>query len=119
MKKPVLRILTLIMISILPASSLFAQTRITFKRGKSAATVSGRLAAGASRIYVVNAREGQNLKLAATGDVSYEILGNDYVSAMSGSPDYSEYNLVKSGDYRIKIISNRKATNFTLTITVQ
>lgn len=119
MKKLGLRSLTLTLIFMLGSSGTLAQTRISFKRGKSAATVSGKLAAGASRVYVVSAREGQTLTLAATGDVGYEVLGKDYASTMSGSPDSSDYNLNKTGDYKIKITSDQKATSFTLTITIK
>jgi hypothetical protein len=119
MKKRNLQILAFAMILVLSASASLAQTRIAFKRGKSSATVSGRLSANASRVYVVAAREGQTMKLATKGDVSYEILGKNYASMMSGSPDFSEYNLVKTGDFQIKITSNQKATNFTLTVTIK
>jgi hypothetical protein len=119
MKKLGFRSLAFTLIFMLGASASLAQTRVSFKRGKSSASVSGKLAAGASRLYVVSAREGQTLTLAAKGDVSYEILGKDYVASMSGSPDSSDYNLVKTGDYKIKITSDQKATNFTLTITLK
>jgi hypothetical protein len=55
MKKLSVQILTIAMMFTLSVSASLAQTRITFKRGKSSATVSGKLSAGASRIYVVNA----------------------------------------------------------------
>jgi hypothetical protein len=95
-----------------------AQTRISFKRGKSSATYSGRLAPHATRTYVIKAREGQTLRIAMKGDVSYEVLSNDAVTSMSGSPDSSDYNLTRSGDYVIKLENGGKAKRFTMTVSV-
>src|SRR5438876_2567742 len=47
-------------------SEISAQTRIRFARGRTSASVSGPLARGAKRTFVLGARSGQNL----TGNVS-------------------------------------------------
>src|SRR5260370_42349771 len=61
LKKAMTRILMLTMVLLLTNSYLFAQTRIRFRRGSTSATVSGRIAAGARRSFVLRASAGQSL----------------------------------------------------------
>jgi hypothetical protein len=56
----------------------FSQTRVRFARGKSSATVSGKLNGGGSRSYVVGARARQMMTVRVrTGNVWLDIGGND------------------------------------------
>ncbi len=117
-RNPAARVLTLVIIAALASGVSFAQSRISFKRGRSSATVSGRLAAYTARTYIVRAKEGQTLRLTIKGDVSSEVLPDAAVPSMSGSADYSDYNLTKTGDYVIQLTAGEKATSFTMTVSI-
>lgn len=60
-------------------SPAFTQERIRFARGKSSATVTGKLGSGYSRTYVVGARAGQMLtvRIEAAGNLWFDIGGNE------------------------------------------
>jgi len=61
-------------------SSLFAQTRIRFARGRSSATMAGSLSPGGKRGYILRASAGQTMTVRVTsknGDVSVDLGGND------------------------------------------
>lgn len=60
-------------------SAAFSQTRIRFARGKSSATVTGKLNSGYQRTYVVGARAGQmmTVRIQAAGNVWFDIGGNE------------------------------------------
>ncbi len=60
-------------------SAVFSQTRVRFARGKSSATVSGKLSGGYQRTYIVGARAGQmmTIRLQTAGNVWFDIGGGE------------------------------------------
>lgn len=116
MKKTISTILALVLVVLLTTSDLTAQTRISFRRGSSSATVSGKIGvnrgvAGANyRTYVLRAKAGQTIS--AT------------VSSRNGKVVFTEnddtsYTIETDGnrDYELSIY-NGGATSTTYTITV-
>ncbi|MCA1557729.1 MAG: hypothetical protein LC731_04215 [Acidobacteria bacterium] len=120
LRKAGVQILALAVILALTSSDIFAQTRISFGRGRNSATVSGKLRKNGTRTYIVGAKAGQTLRLSTTGDqVSYEVLGSDYSNSGERSADWSDYILNKTGNYRIKVTNSGEATAFTLTVAIR
>lgn len=60
-------------------SAVYSQTRIRFARGKSSATVTGKLNSGSQRTYILGARAGQMLtvRIEAAGNIWFDIGGNE------------------------------------------
>ncbi len=115
LKRIGLKLSILAMMLTMAAADLTAQTRIRFARGRSSATVSGNLAAGATRGYVLRASAGQSLS--AT------------LSSTNGKVDFTQGNLhdtqysqtvEENGDVYISVDNHgSRATKFTLTISIQ
>ncbi len=115
LKKIGLKISILAMILTVAVSDLSAQTRISFRRGSSSATVSGTLAAGATKGYVLRASQGQVL--------------NGTLSSTNGKADFTQGNLhdtqysqtvEENGDVYVSIDNHgSRATKFTLTVSIQ
>ncbi len=115
LKKIGLKFLMLALIGVMSSSDLLAQTRIRFARGRTSATVSGTLAAGATRGYVLRASAGQVL----TGTLSSGNGRCDFTQGALHDTQYSE-TVDRNGDVYISIDNHgRRATNFTLTISIQ
>ncbi len=74
-----IKTLVVLMIIGMMNSAVFSQTRIRFARGKSSATVSGKLNGDYQRIYVVGARAGQmmTVRLKTAGNVWFDIGGSE------------------------------------------
>lgn len=113
-----IKILAAILVIISLASDSLAQTRIRFARGATSTTLSGTLAAGASRGYVIRLSSGQTF----TVDVSS---GNDEISIRVRDvhgPFDEEYGSFETetdanGDHNITIRNNgRRSTRFTMTV---
>ena len=91
-------------------SSADAQTRIRFAKGRTSATVSGKLAGGARRTYVLGARQGQSL----SGNVSS---GNGCVKFTEGSTSVGF--TTDSGDNILSVTNYcGKTTSFTMTVSI-
>lgn len=75
---PVKTLLVLLVIGMMD-SAAFSQERIRFARGKSSATVKGKLAKGRQHTYVLGAKEGQmmTVKIEAAGNIWFDIGGNE------------------------------------------
>jgi len=115
LKKLALRISILAMIFLMAAADLTAQTRIRFARGRSSATVSGTLAAGATKGFVLRAMQGQVL----TGTLSSTTGKADFTQGNLHDTQYSQ-TVEENGDVYISIDNHgRGATRFTLTISIQ
>lgn len=114
-KKLGVKILVLAMICLMAASDALAQSRIRFGRGKSSASVSGTMAAGGARTYVLGARRGQTLTAVLS-------CGNgrcDFAQGDLHDTSYSEY-LESNGDVYITIHNHgNRATRFTMTVSIQ
>lgn len=80
-KTVIIKIFAVLMIIGMTDSAAFSQeTRIRFARGKTSATVSGSLVAGANRAYILKASEGQTMTVrvaSKSSGVSVDIGGND------------------------------------------
>jgi hypothetical protein len=115
LKKMMTQVLALAMISLLFSSEVFSQTRINFRRGSTSASVSGSLAPGAARSFVLTAKSGQNLRANISSGS-----GNVRFSDPEGPGTLTSIEYVtESGDNAIYIANNgKKATNFTLTVSI-
>ena len=115
LKKIGVKFLILVMIGLMSTADLMAQTRIRFRRGSSSATVSGSLAPGATRSYVLRAASGQNL----TATVSCGNGKCDFTQGSLHDTSYSEY-VDRNGDMYISIDNHgTRATRFTMTVSIQ
>jgi len=115
LKKIGLKISILAMIFLMAAADLTAQTRISFRRGRSSATVSGTLAAGATKGFVLRAKQGQIL----TGTLSSTNGKADFTQGSLHDTQYSQ-TVEENGDVYISIDNHgNRATRFTLTISIQ
>ncbi len=98
------------LILITGSSDLFAQTRIRFARGRTSATVSGRVNGQMDRSYVLGAKYGQWL----TASVSSR---NGCVEFTNGSTGISYE--TRSGNNYLYIVNRcRNTTNFTITVSI-
>lgn len=115
LKKIGVKITVLAMVLLMTASDSLAQTRIRFRRGTSSTTVSGTLASGATRGYVLRAAEGQTLSATLSS-------GNGRVDFTQGNlhdTQYSQY-VEADGDVYISVDNHgNRATRYTLTISIQ
>ena len=110
-----LKVSILAMILTMAAADLTAQTRISFRRGRSSATVSGTLAAGATKGYVLRASAGQVL----TGTLSSTNGKADFTQGSLHDTQYSQ-TVEENGDVYISVDNHgNRATKFTLTISIQ
>ncbi len=115
LKKIGLKISVAAMIFLMAASDSMAQTRIRFARGRSSATVTGTLGAGATRGYVLRAARGQIL----TGTLSSTNGKADFTQGNLHDTQYSE-TVERNGDVYISVDNHgNRATRFTLTISIQ
>lgn len=112
-------ILALVMMIILTTTGSAAQDRITFRRGASSATVSGRIEAthgvGSShyRHYVLRANAGQTI----TATVSS---GNRRVYFAENDETTYRIKTDSAGDYTISIYNTGvKGTNFSMTVSIR
>ena len=115
LKKMMTQVLALAMILLLSGSDVFSQTRISFRRGSTSASVSGKLAPGAGRSFVLTAKSGQNLRAKISSGN-----GNVRFSDPEGPGTLTSIEYVtENGDNEIYIANNgNKATNFTLTVSI-
>ncbi len=123
MKKYYLRFLIVnSLILLLLLTNAFAQssdgTRISFKRGASAATVKGTVARGGPDFYLVGAKAGQKMTVKVTGKVSFGIDSPDEaLTEDDGNTNWSE-ELPADGDYRIRVYSFGGGQNYSLTVSI-
>ncbi|HYW72002.1 MAG TPA: hypothetical protein VE961_13265 [Pyrinomonadaceae bacterium] len=103
--------------------------RVHFERGKSAATIHGRVAGFDTHDYVLGAQAGQqmDIKLTAANPETYFVLYsiNGKATDMNETDHYS-LETTESGDYVIRVFMMRAAarrkgaaSNYTLTISIR
>jgi hypothetical protein len=115
LKKLALKFSILALAVFMTASDLTAQTRIRFRRGSSSATITGTLAAGATKGFVLRAMQGQIL----TGTLSSTNGKADFTQGNLHDTQYSQ-TVEENGDVYISIDNHgNRATRFTLTISIQ
>lgn len=104
------------------ATNSFALTRIRFGRGRTSATVSGTLAAGATTKYVLTAREYQMMTVwlgSGNDNVRFDIADThglfDYYY-----DGYAEIETDGNGNHWITLKNTgRRATRYTMTVSVR
>lgn len=115
LKKFGLKITILAMIFLTATTDSLAQTRIRFARGRNSATISGTLAAGATKGFVLRAKSGQVL----AGTLSSTNGKADFTQGALHDTQYSQ-TVEENGDVTISIDNHgKRATKFTLTISIQ
>jgi len=90
----------------------FADIRIRFPRGRTSATVAGKVAAGGRVCYFANARAGQRLT-AAISSRSGKVRIFE-----SGETSY-EYEIEQSGDQSVCVDNLSGATSYSLTVSIR
>ncbi len=116
------KLLAVILIAISLNSLVVAQTRIKFARGRSAATMKGTVASGATREFWIDVRQGQTMTVQVTS-------GNNKIdleiSGLSGHLEwgdngFAQVEINESGNHTIAIRNaGRAATAYTMTVTVR
>jgi len=108
-KRLAIALLALVIIAV-AATEAFTQTRIRFAPGRTSASVTGSLAGGATRRFVLGARDGQYL----SGNVSSK---NGCVKFIGGSTAI-DFVTVGGSNYVSITNSCRSATSFILTVSI-
>lgn len=103
-------VITIILFSV--SSEVFADIRIRFAKGRSSATVSGKISTGGRVCYVANARSGQTL----TATVSSR--SGKVQIFESGETSY-RLDVDYSGDQSVCVDNLRGATSYTLTVSIR
>lgn len=110
MKKLGIKALILGLVFIVSSINLAAQSRISFARGRTSASVSGQIGGGTDRSFVLGARYGQYL----SANVSSR---NGCVKFSNGATTTSY--ITKQGNNFLYLINScRSATSFTLTVSI-
>ena len=128
MRKNFLILSIFILLAVAPNAFGQKAQRVTFKRGATAATVSGYLKNyKSSKTFVVRLRKGQRLKV--TGDsraITLTILnpaGEDIMDRAANCNGEADITLTDSGDYKIEVVECQKADewrgNFKLKISAK
>lgn len=122
MKKSFIKIIALSLIIVALNTLSFAQTRVRFARGRSAATLSGTLSTDSTREYVISVRQGQTMTVQVTSGnnkLDLEITGrNGHLEW--GDNGFAQVDINESGDHYITLKnSGRRATKYSLTVTVR
>ena len=106
------KILVAAMIVLLTGIDAFADIRIRFARGRTSATMTGKIANGGRICYVAGAKRGQTL----TATVSSRS-GRVQIFE-SGETSYSQY-VDYSGDQSVCVDNLARATTYTLTVSIR
>ena len=114
MKRIGMKALAVAMALMLAASSVLAQTRVSFKSGQNSTTVTGRLGANGVKSYVLRARQGQVL----TATLSSDNGKVDFTQANVHDTQYS-ITVENTGDVEVMVDNHGGPTRYTLTISIQ
>lgn len=105
----------LTMILLMTSAELYAQTQIRFARGRSSTTVSGTIAAGSNKFFVVGARYGQIARVSVSPR-NLKIFSDAAPKGESGSSDFETYN----GDNEFGLYNpTNRAIKYTMTISIR
>ena len=107
-----IRIKALFLLLLLASASveLFAQTRIRFAKGRTSATVNGKIAGKGERRYVLGARYGQYLSANVSSRSDCIVFGNGATS---------QSYITENGDNYLYLVNNcGRLANFTLTVSI-
>jgi hypothetical protein len=113
-RKISLQVLALALILMCSGGDLSAQTRISFRRGSSSATVRGKIGPKGYSEYVVNGRAGQVLSIEITS-------GNGAVIVNAGTASGKSFSLdMTGGDHLLSIVNTgRSPTSYSLTVSIR
>lgn len=112
LKNSVVKILIAAAIMVSVSAETFADIRIRFARGRTSATVSGRISTGGRICYVANARAGQTL----TATVSSR---SGQVRIFESSETSYSLDVEYSGDQSICVDNLRGATAYSMTVSIR
>lgn len=116
MSKRVLLLGAIVFTLLMVAEATMAQKpkRITFKRGASSATVSGKIAGDGYLEYLINGRAGQLMSIDITS-------GNGKVIVNAGTASGKNFSLdMSGGDHLLSIVNTRKtATTYRLRVSIK
>jgi hypothetical protein len=112
MKKTLIKLLVVVMIVLTISESGFADIRIRFARGRTSATMRGRIASGGRVCYFANARAGQTL----TATVSS---GSGQVMIFESGETSYQTEVEYSGDQSVCVDNLRGATTYSLTVSIR
>lgn len=98
----------------LSSVQVLAQKRIRFQRGKSSATVRGPIGPNGYTEYVIDGRAGQVMTIEITS-------GNGAVVVNAGTASGKSFSVeMTGGDHLLSVVNtSRRATNFTLTVSIR
>ena len=101
-------------LAIVAFSNVFAlaDTRIRFAKGRTSATVSGKISRGGRVCYVAGARSGQQLNATISSRTGKVMIFE------SGETSYS-YEVEQSGDQSVCVDNLAGATTYTLTVSIR
>ena len=122
MKKLIgLKILAAVLMIVTLASDSLAQTRIRFARGRTSATLTGTLASGSTRGYVLSVRRNQTMTISVTsGNSNIQIDVDDIDGHIEYGDGYSQIYTSNNGDHWITLKNEgSRATKFTMTVSVR
>ena len=114
-KTIIIKAFAVLMIVGMTDASLFAQTRIRFPRGRSSATVTGRLAGGTERSYILRASAGQTMTVRVTSEnasVWVDLGGNDVGKGTT-------VELRSTDEYIITVHNDGSTTAYTLYVAIR
>jgi hypothetical protein len=114
LRKTGLQVVALALMLILSGADLMAQSRISFRRGSSSATVRGSIGADGYREYLVAGRAGQVMSIEIRSS-------NGAVIVNAGSASGKSFSLeMTGGDHLLSIVNTgHRATSYTLTVSIK
>lgn len=114
LRKTSLQLVALALMLTVSVAPLAAQTRISFRRGSSSATVRGKIGAQGYLEYVVNGRAGQVMSIEIAS-------GNGAVVVNAGTASGKSFSVeMTGGDHLLSIVNTgRSPTTYTLTVSIK
>jgi hypothetical protein len=103
------------------SSDAFAAARISFARGRSAATLSGTIPAGATREYVIGVRRNQTMTISVDSGNSQIVIDVDDVNGhLEYGDGFTQIETNANGDHWITLKNEGgRATRYTMTVSVR
>ena len=118
-----IKVVLSLLIAVSLASDSVAQTRISFGRGRSSATLRGTVSSGGMRTYLLGVRAGQIITVQINsannrveGDIDYP--NGDHLD--NTDRGFWQGETTERGSYRINVINDgNRASSYSLTVTVR
>ncbi|MGC2235736.1 MAG: hypothetical protein WA584_06220 [Pyrinomonadaceae bacterium] len=123
MKKLIgIKFLAVALILVSLTTDTMAQTRITFGRGRTSATVTGTLGSGSTREYVLTARESQTMTISlSSGNDEVTFDASDVHGSFGEHEDgYAQFDTDANGNHWITLENTgNRATKYTMRVTIR